>query len=109
MGLFSKNLIRQLSDPDKLKQLADKAQKAVSENQEQLQSTIGKAGAMVSEKTGGKYDEKIAKVSDAATGAVDKVSQQAAAAEESTAKQAAEEKKAAPKGVEANKPPADGA
>jgi hypothetical protein len=70
---FKQKLMKQLSDPDKLKNLADKAQKAVSDNQEQLNGAIGKAGAVVSKKTGGKYDDKIAKVSDAATDAIDKV------------------------------------
>jgi MT0933-like antitoxin protein len=87
---FTSKLIKQLSDPDKLKNLADKAQKAVSDNQEQLQGVIGKAGAAVSEKTGGKYDDKIAKVSDAATGAIDKVTTAGAPAADEAGKAPAE-------------------
>jgi ABC-type transporter Mla subunit MlaD len=70
---FKQKLMQTLADPDKLKNLADKAQQAVSDNQDQLNGAIGKASAVVSQKTGGKYDDKINKVSDAATDAIEKV------------------------------------
>ncbi len=43
----------------------DKAKDLINENQEKIDSAVDKAAHFASEKTGGKYDEKIKKGTDA--------------------------------------------
>ena len=62
---------------DKLKttayQAKDKAVEAVDEHAPQIKGGIGKAGEFVDKKTKGKYSDKIAKGTQQATAAVDKI------------------------------------
>jgi DNA-binding protein H-NS len=46
---------------DRLKGLTKKAEESVVENRDQIQQAVGKAGAAVDSRTGGKYHEQIQK------------------------------------------------
>ncbi|WP_249021321.1 antitoxin [Conexibacter sp. S30A1] len=59
---------------DKLKELADQAQQAVSENREKIQGAVQNLGEAVNDRTEGKYAETIAKAGQRVNEAVDKIS-----------------------------------
>ncbi len=58
---------------DKLKELADQAQQAVSENREKIQGAVQNLGEAVNDRTEGKYAETIAKAGQRVSDAVDKI------------------------------------
>ena len=53
--------------------LKDKAEKLIKEHGDQVESGLDKAAALVDDKTGGKYTDKIERATDAAHSAVDKM------------------------------------
>lgn len=57
---------------DKLKELRQQAQEAVSEHSEKIHDVVDAAAVAANEKTHGKYTNKIAKFGEKAGGAVDK-------------------------------------
>ncbi len=59
---------------DKLTDLRDQAQQAVSEHKDEIKGAMETAGATVDQKTHGKYTDKIAKYGQKATDAVEKFS-----------------------------------
>lgn len=56
---------------DRLKDLKGKAEDAVVERKDQIHQAVEKAGAVADQRTGGKYSERIQKVSERAVGMVD--------------------------------------
>ena len=59
---------------DKLTDLREQAQQAVSEHKDEIKGAMENAGATVDQKTHGKYTDKIAKYGQKATDAVEKFS-----------------------------------
>lgn len=59
---------------DKLTDLREQAQQAVSEHKDEIKGAMETAGASVDQKTRGKYTDKIAKYGQKATDAVEKFS-----------------------------------
>jgi phage shock protein A len=59
---------------DKLTDLREQAQQAVSEHKDEIKGAMETAGATVDQKTHGKYTDKIAKYGQKATDAVEKFS-----------------------------------
>ena len=59
---------------DKFKDLAKQAQDAVAEHKDEIHDALDKASLAADQKTHGKYTDKIAKMSEKAGEAVDKVS-----------------------------------
>jgi hypothetical protein len=62
---------------DKLTDLREQAQQAVSEHKDEIKGAMETAGATVDQKTHGKYTDKIAKYGQKATDAVENFSGQA--------------------------------
>jgi MT0933-like antitoxin protein len=62
---------------DKLTGLREQAQEAVAEHKEQIQGAVESAGAVVDQKTHGKYSDKIVKFGQKASDAVEKLSEPA--------------------------------
>ncbi|MBO0769707.1 MAG: antitoxin [Solirubrobacterales bacterium] len=58
---------------DNLKDLANKAQGAVSQNHDKIHSVIDKAASTADQRTGGKYSDQLNKVSDKAKSTVSNV------------------------------------
>ena len=59
---------------DRLKELRDQAQQAVTENREKIQGAVQNLGEAVNDRTEGKYAETIAKAGQRVSEAVDKLS-----------------------------------